>query len=142
MGAAAALAARLAGYRRFVRNVRKNAQPMADGEILRLARDMEERLGIKRMPQICESPEVSGPVTLGLHRPVIFFPAGTGSASDHNPYRDPQLSLVLHHELIHVKRKDLWYKWLYQMILCIHWFNPVLYLVRRYLDIDCELSCD
>ena len=54
MGAAAALAARLAGYRRFVRNVRKNAQPMADGEILRLARDMEERLGIKRMPQICE----------------------------------------------------------------------------------------
>lgn len=142
LGAAAALAARLAGYRRFVRNVRENARPMADGEILRVARDMAGRLGIKRMPQICVSPEVSGPVTLGLSGPVIFFPAGTGSASDHNPYQGPQLSLVLHHELIHVKRKDLWYKWLYQMILCIHWFNPVLYLVRRHLDIDCELSCD
>lgn len=142
LGVIAALVIRLAGYSHFAQSVRKNASPLADEEIRRLGLDMAAGLGIRRMPQICRSPGVSGPVTLGLCRPVIFFPESADCGFNKNPYRGPELSLVLHHELIHVKRKDLWYKWLFQIILCVHWFNPVLYLVRRRLDIDCELSCD
>ncbi len=36
----------------------------------------------------------------------------------------------------------MWYKWLYQALLCVHWFNPVLYLAGRKLNADCELACD
>lgn len=142
LGVMAALAFRLAGYRYFVRDIRKNSHPLTDGEISRLGMEMAARLGMKRMPQICESAHVPGPVTVGLRRPVIYLPEGIGLGSDRSPCQTPELSLVLHHELVHVKRKDLWYKWLYQIILCVHWFNPVLYLVRRQIDIDCELSCD
>lgn len=142
LGAAAALISRLAGYRHFVKSVRKDAHPLADEKIHRLCQDMAARLGIKRMPEICQSPAVSGPVTFGLLRPVILFPEGADCGSGRSPYKAPDLSLVFHHELVHIKRKDLWYKWLYQVILCVHWFNPVIYLARRQLDIDCELSCD
>src|SRR5699024_1557799 len=43
---------------------------------------------------------------------------------------------------IHLKRHDLWYKWLLQLILCVHWFNPALLLLGKLMDRDCELSCD
>lgn len=46
------------------------------------------------------------------------------------------------HELIHYKRKDIYYKWLVQVVWCIHWFNPLLYLVVGEINRLCELSCD
>ncbi len=36
----------------------------------------------------------------------------------------------------------MWIKWLYQILLCIHWFNPFLYLIERKMSADCELACD
>ena len=54
----------------------------------------------------------------------------------------PQFELTLHHELIHAARNDLMYKWVYQLLLCLHWFNPLLRYIGRKIDCDCELSCD
>ncbi len=54
----------------------------------------------------------------------------------------PQYQLILHRELIHVAKKDLLYKWIYQLLLCLHWFNPLLHCIGRQIDSDCELSCD
>ncbi|MDE6320157.1 MAG: M56 family metallopeptidase, partial [Lachnospiraceae bacterium] len=56
--------------------------------------------------------------------------------------RENDISLILHHELIHYKRRDIWYKWLFQAALCVHWFNPLLYLFNRKFNVDCELACD
>ena len=36
----------------------------------------------------------------------------------------------------------MWYKALFQLVCCIHWFNPVLILFERRMEQDCELSCD
>ena len=49
---------------------------------------------------------------------------------------------MLHHELVHYKRHDIWYKWLFQAALCVHWFNPLVYIFNRKFHIDCELACD
>ena len=95
---------------------------------------ISRRLSIKRPPLVYECGKVSAPLVVGLLKPVIVLPE---KGRD-----DPGLCLAIHHELVHIKRKDLWYKWLYQILLCAHWFNPVIYLGGRKLNADCELSCD
>ena len=46
------------------------------------------------------------------------------------------------HELMHIKRLDMFYKWLVQFAVCVHWFNPFVYLMRKETGRGCELSCD
>jgi beta-lactamase regulating signal transducer with metallopeptidase domain len=46
------------------------------------------------------------------------------------------------HELTHFKRGDMFYKWLVQLVICLHWFNPLVHLMGRVINKDCEFSCD
>jgi len=46
------------------------------------------------------------------------------------------------HELSHVKRLDLWVDWLMNVLVSIHWFNPLLWVSRHYMRRDRELACD
>lgn len=52
------------------------------------------------------------------------------------------LSYIFIHELIHYRRKDMFYKWFIQSILCVHWFNPFVYLLGKEVGRACELACD
>ena len=53
-----------------------------------------------------------------------------------------KLEIVLTHELIHYKRKDLWIKIMALIANVINWFNPVVYILRNKINIICELSLD
>lgn len=44
--------------------------------------------------------------------------------------------------MIHYKRADIIIKWLLQVISCIHWFNPLIYLLTKKTNEACELSCN
>lgn len=46
------------------------------------------------------------------------------------------------HELVHDKHMDMFYKWLMQITLCLHWFNPLVWLMSREVERACELACD
>ncbi|MDE5931108.1 MAG: M56 family metallopeptidase, partial [Lachnospiraceae bacterium] len=139
-GVVAALGMKLWNYRRYLLLIKKDAHPVADSQIMVLAQSMSARLHLRRVPSLYESASVSGPVTVGLWKPVIILPETKCDAVTQN--LSVQYQLILHHELVHVARRDLWYKWLYQLLLCIHWFNPFLYLFGRKMNMDCELSCD
>lgn len=121
-------------YRNFAAYVKTGQKEITEGKVRQTVDELSSRLGIKRVLKVYESPVVSGPILIGLLRPCIILPEGS--------LAQEELSLILHHELIHYKKKDLWYKWLYQAVLCIHWFNPLLYLIERKLNMDCELACD
>ena len=43
---------------------------------------------------------------------------------------------------VHWRRGDLWSKWLVQLVVCLHWFNPMAYLLKRELSRLSELACD
>lgn len=135
VGAMTAVFFKLRNYRRFILYIRKGAYPVTDRQITILTQSMTARLHVRKMPPVYRSASVSGPVTVGLWKPVIFLPE-TDSLTQY------QYQLILHHELVHVARRDLWFKWLYQLLLCIHWFNPVFYWTDRRMNLDCELSCD
>lgn len=133
-GAVIIFVKKLWNYSRFTDGIRDSGTLISENKETEWTAEMSERLHMKRVPVLYESAAVSSPLTIGLWNPVIVLPKQNRDIS--------QIQMVIHHELIHIKRKDLWYKWLYQILLCVHWFNPVLYPVGRKLNIDCELSCD
>lgn len=71
---------------------------------------------------------------IGFRTPVILLPQS----------RIPEEALpyILRHELVHFKRKDLWFKSLVILATAIHWFNPVVYLMARAIALQCKISCD
>ena len=85
-------------------------------------------------PRLYRNPLATTPMLLGVFRPAIILPNQDYSAS--------QLKAILAHELVHLRRKDTLVKWLTLAAAALHWFNPMIWLVRREIDRACELSCD
>lgn len=90
----------------------------------------------KRTIRIRQSGCVSTPLTYGTRHPVILMPKNT----DWN--NQSQINYVLVHELVHIKRFDAFKKLLSAFVLCIHWFNPLVWMMYIMFQCDIELACD
>ena len=64
---------------------------------------------------------VNAPLAYGLFRPVILLPETTDWSDE------GQLTYVLTHEYIHIRRGDLFWKLLLVAALCVHWCNPLVW---------------
>ena len=79
----------------------------------------------------CESIET--PFVFGLIKPHIYLPEYL--ADGDRPY-------IIAHEQTHIDRKDHIVKLIAMAALCVHWFNPMVWLSYRLMTKDMELSCD
>ena len=77
--------------------------------------------------------DVATPVVVGVLNPRIYLPYSV---------QEPQLSHVLIHENMHIKRKDHLLKLLFYIAVIIHWFNPMVWISYRLLERDMEMACD
>lgn len=91
---------------------------------------------MKRSIQIRQSELVSAPLTFGILRPVILMPKTT----DWND--EKTLQYVLAHEFVHIRRFDTITKLILLIALCVHWFNPFVWVMYVLANRDIELSCD
>jgi beta-lactamase regulating signal transducer with metallopeptidase domain len=127
---------RMIQYLHFTHLVRRGADPIADKRILSVYKRIAQELGIKNRPRIFFSEQIISPMLIGLMRPTIFLTDTVITMEEES------LSYVFRHELMHFKRHDLWYKWCSDLTLCIHWFNPLVYVMSRQINSQCEISCD
>ena len=119
----------LASYVRAARRFKRSV-PVDDGRI-----DPAD-LRLPRRIQLRQAKGVAGPLTFGLFRPVILLPETTG-------WEDPEnLSFILIHEYTHIRRRDCVTKLLFVAALCVHWFNPMVWLMCWLANRDIELACD
>ncbi len=98
------------------------------------------------------SDRIVSPVTFGIARPKIvlpkdllpgFLPPKALLSGDLlPPENDGQLKFALIHEMVHIKRADNLRKMVMLLALCVHWFNPLVWLMYFLLNRDIELSCD
>ena len=91
-----------------------------------LKRDMSllaELCNNNRIPRFFRNSEAETPMLIGLFQPMIILPD--------REYTDVQLRVILQHELIHLRRKDVLVKWLSVFTWTMHWGNPIMWLVRR-----------
>ncbi len=121
-------------YQSFIRYIKAGLTPVSDIELLNKTAEIAESLGVKVPVELCTNNLISSPMLIGFIKPCIVLPTTEISESD---FRNTIL-----HELTHYKRADMFYKWLVQLVLCLHWFNPFVYLIEREINRACELSCD
>lgn len=93
--------------------------------MLKSARQIEE--------YVFEADNITTPFVFGLTNPRIYLPKDL-------PERDQEHILL--HEKIHVRRKDSLVKAISYFLLCIHWFNPLVWIAFHAMSSDMELSCD
>ena len=91
---------------------------------------------LRRPLQIRQSDRISAPLTYGIFRPVILMPKGTDWENTQ------QLQYILLHEYVHICRFDMVAKLITVLALCIHWFNPLVWILYLLFNRDIELSCD
>lgn len=91
---------------------------------------------IVRPIEVRSSDLISSPLTYGILHPVILLP----KKLDRND--QAALQYVLTHEYVHIRRFDAITKILFAAVLCIHWFNPFVWVMYVLANRDIELSCD
>ena len=90
----------------------------------------------KRTISIRQSSRFSAPLTYGILRPVILVPTSTEWENT------ASLQYVLEHEYVHIRRFDSIKKIALIIVLCVHWFNPLVWAMYILANRDIELSCD
>lgn len=119
---------------RFVKLANRWSEGVTEGPALAVLESLRAEMGISGTIglRICAS--VGGPMMIGFIRPRILLPK--------TDFAEDELRFILAHELVHYRRKDLAYKALVLFATAIHWFNPVVYLMAKAIDAQCESSCD
>lgn len=91
---------------------------------------------LRRAMTIRQSDRISSPLTFGMLRPVILMPKKTDWQDERT------LQYVLEHEFVHIRRFDMLSKLLLIAAACVHWFNPLVWVMYVLANRDLELSCD
>lgn len=82
------------------------------------------------------SDRISGPLAYGVFRPVILLSKGLDGADE------TALLHILTHEYIHIRYLDGCAKLVFAGALCLHWWNPAVWLLYVLANRDLELACD
>ncbi len=109
-------------------------RPVENDKVLNLFYELCQEQGISKFPLLMMNKRIQSPIMVGLLSPAILLPMVECSEDDY--------AVIFTHELKHYKRRDLWYKLLLLASRCVHWFNPLVWLMLREADNDLEISCD
>ncbi len=86
--------------------------------------------------QVFTCDEIASPLVSGLLAPRIYLPTRMDFGNT------VLLRHILSHETMHIKRKDNLTKAVMLVTLCLHWFNPLVWLMSKYFSADVENACD
>lgn len=100
-----------------------------------LCKEKISEFGLKRKVEIYINNNFKTPLTFGVLRPKIIL-------QDHILDDEKLLDHVLIHELIHIKKFHILLNHLVNIVACLYWYNPILWLSLKYIDQDIEINCD
>ncbi|HEX7862818.1 MAG TPA: M56 family metallopeptidase [Verrucomicrobiae bacterium] len=128
-------ATRLAASVLLLRLSIRRSQPATNPSLIELFETERAKLNLSHVNLRIDDRRLV-PFVSGIFRPCIVLPAGFSSWSD------SELKAVLRHELAHVKRRDVLTLTFCSAACVLHWFNPLVWLAARELNIEAEKSCD
>jgi beta-lactamase regulating signal transducer with metallopeptidase domain len=120
----------------FVRKLRR-WERVREPRVLELLERCRTMLGVRRNVIVLAATGLNTPALFGIVRPRLLLPVEMLERLD-----DRELRHVLLHELIHLKRGDLFVNWAMILVRAAHWFNPAVWLAFRRLRAEQELACD
>lgn len=121
-------------YITFHKKLKNASNIIKDKSIINTLEVCKKKLNVSRKIELKECLGVKSPMITGIFTPVITIPTIDQELD--------KLEIILTHELIHYKRKDLWIKLIALLANVINWFNPIVYMVKNKINATCELSLD
>ena len=112
--------------------VRRRKLPLIHGSVEKMS-ELCAQEKVERLPRLFRVSGLKSPCLVGIVRPAILLPRELPAEA---------LSWALAHELTHLKHRDTWYMLLMTLARCVHWFNPLVWLMVRTARRDMELCCD
>ncbi len=103
----------------------------------RLIRRLSRYVGLRRTPRVVLSNNNVGPAVFGLWRPTIILPTalvGRGNTRE--------LAPIVLHELMHIRRGDLWLALHSMVVRALWWFHPLVWWSVRQAEWESERCCD
>jgi bla regulator protein blaR1 len=97
---------------------------------------LRERIGGIGRVDVRTSPAIDTPRVTGAFSPVILLPATADRLSP------ADLDMTLCHELLHVRRGDLFLGWLPSIAQCAFFFHPCMWIAAREYALAREAACD
>lgn len=134
IGAIVVLVYHIIRYLYFIKTVRRWSIEVIDNQMLNIFDKAKAHYGISSHIRLMNCTCISSPMLISLMHPTILLPDIYLSTDE--------LKLVLTHELVHFKRKDLFLKGALILSIAINWFNPAIYLFSKVFTHFCEISCD
>ena len=101
------------------------------GYIVRLRKKLQIAVPLEKGVYICE--EITDPFVFGSLRPAIYLPSGLDEQTRKS---------VLAHEKAHIRRMDALWKTAGYILLCVYWWNPLLWVAYALFCRDLEMACD
>lgn len=115
----------------------RRSPSIEDASLQRMLKDLSSQLGIKQQVKLLITTCNVGPAVIGLLKPVIVLPDAIVSRRSADDLR-----AILAHELIHIRRGDLWLGLLQVCTSAIWWFYPLVWMVNRLMSREVERCCD
>ena len=115
----------------------KRTELPASPEIEAIVRKLSAQLKLKRKVKVLITTASIGPAVIGLFRPKILLPSAIVN-------RQPldELEHLIAHELIHIRRGDLWWVLLQTAAGSLFWFHPLVRFAVAGISHESERSCD
>ncbi len=120
----------------FLQLISDDSEPVSE----HVQREFEmagHQVGLKRLPDIRASLLCSGPLVTGLWKPTVLLPIWFEEDYNAAERRD-----ALVHELMHLKRRDLWSFQIARIVTATQWFNPLAHMALSAFRTDQEAACD
>lgn len=118
----------------FYFKITSNIQTNRNNNLQKLLNTQARAKGISKNIKVNVVNGIPSPLIIGILKNTIVIPS--------NNYTEKELKFIFNHEITHIKRKDNLLKLLMIFALALHWFNPFVYILRKFFYEQCELSCD
>ena len=115
----------------------KKQPVITDEKISEIFESCKESMSVKRDIPLLSAGKIASPTVFGFLRPRLLLSSAHMKVLD-----EQQLRYIFHHELAHIKRRDVGVNWLMHMLLILNWFNPILWYAYSCMREDQELACD
>ncbi|MCM1049657.1 MAG: M56 family metallopeptidase [Clostridiales bacterium] len=134
MGCVLFLSVHIFSFLHYKWRITKEGMVVKEIYILQQAYKLSKKLRMKPHIRIMRYEDTKSPMVIGFLKPILVLP--------NYDYSEEELFFILRHELIHIKRHDIYFKLLFVVANALHWFNPLVYIMQREAVVDMELSCD
>ena len=121
---------------RFWRMVRSS--PRRDSpELDTMLQTLSKQLGVRRRVRLLVTESLVGPAVVGFFRVTVLIPAVVA-----DKLKGKSVEPILAHELLHIRRGDLWVGLLQTVAQAMWWFHPLVWWVGRVTTREAERCCD